>query len=392
MNEELALAAGILALAIGIILTLRATRAGRAVQTRTMGRDRSAAKIDHEDALAEEIIERLSEGVLVLDSELRPLVVNAAGRRMLGFQNGTIRTRLPSEEVLEVARRVKARAHEVDDIVTTWFPARSKLRVRAIPLSGSSGGVLVTLQDVTQELLSQQVRREFVSHASHELKSPVAGLQTLAEAIRDAARDDPDTAERFSQRLVDEASRLAHLVSDLLDLSKLEEPGHSSKTLVNLSALAEAELDRISASASAKAISLIPQIHPGISVQGDEEQLGLLLRNLLDNAIRYTPDHGKVALDLSLDNGNAAVTVTDSGIGIPVESQKRVFERFYRVDRARSRDRGGTGLGLAIVKHVAESHGGDVSVRSQLGEGSSFVARLPVSRPGPDNHTGPVER
>lgn len=325
---------------------------------------------------ADEILERMGEGVLLLDRDLIPIMANSAARDMLGFQDSDLPRRLPSEEVLDAARRARAGAN-VEEALHIWFPLPMNLSVKATLLE-HDGKVLVLLRDVTQEVMALRIRREFVSHASHELKSPVAGLQALAEAINDAVHDDPNAAGRFSKRMVLEADRLGRLVSDLLDLSRLEDPTNIPSEPADLSAVARSEIDVHRSSAEDKGISLSSRVAPGVWLRGDEQQLRLMIRNLLDNALRYTPNGGRVALDVFREGDNAYVRVSDDGPGIPLEAQGRVFERFYRVDRARARDRGGTGLGLAIVKHVAEIHGGYVDLRSNLGEGSVFTAQLPL--------------
>ena len=325
---------------------------------------------------AEEILDHMGEGLLLLDPALRPVFANAAARHMLGFQDEDLPGRLPSEEVLATARRA-VNDEQVEEILSVSFPLPMNLRVRATLLDHGDG-VLVVLRDVTQEVLAQKVRREFVSHASHELKSPVASLQALAEAVLDAVKDDPESAARFSQRLVTEADRLGRLVGDLLDLSRLEDPTNIPKEPANLSLAAHREVDTIRKDADAKFISLDVRVDENVWLTGNDQQLGLMIRNLLENGIRYTPDQGRVSLEVYSGAGCAFVRVSDDGVGIPLEAQGRVFERFFRVDRARARDRGGTGLGLAIVKHVAEMHGGRVTLESNLGEGSTFTVELPA--------------
>lgn len=333
-----------------------------------------------------EILERMGEGVLLLDREMRPLFANSVARDMLGFQRA-LPERLPSEEVLAAARRALV-DEEIEEILQIWFPLPMNLRVRATLLAEASG-VIVVLQDVTQEVLAQRIRREFVAHASHELKSPVASLQTLAEAVQNAVGDDPDTVLMFSQRMVVEADRLGRLVRDLLDLSRLEDPTNIPQEPADLSSVAHRELDSVRESVEAKDITLAERIDADIWLKGDNQQLGLLIKNLLENAIRYTSAGGNISLEVFREGTNAYVVVRDDGIGIPLEAHSRVFERFYRVDRARARDKGGTGLGLAIVKHVAEMHGGKVTVRSDLGEGSIFTAQLPAIQT--DKQNAPVE-
>jgi signal transduction histidine kinase len=323
-----------------------------------------------------EILDRLGEGVVLVADDLRPVLANSAARSMLGFRPDALPPRVPSEDIVRLAAEALDQARERGATLDLWFPARSTLEVRVVPLE--SGGAVIALRDVTEEQLAQRVRKEFVAHASHELKSPVASLQALAEAIGQAVEDDPASAARFAERMAAESERLGRLVSDLLDLSRLEDPTRASEDPVDLSAAAGDEVRASRVDAQAKNIKLVSHIDAGIWVRGDEQQIGLMIRNLLDNAIRYTSEGGEVEIVVTAGRESAELRVADNGIGIPRESQARVFERFYRVDRARSRGRGGTGLGLAIVKHVAELHGGTVTVTSDLGQGSTFAVRLPL--------------
>ena len=324
----------------------------------------------------------MAEGLVVLSDMLRPVAANRAGRGLLGFPEGSLPPRLPSDEVRTVARQALERSGAVEEVVSIWFPARKTLRVRAEPLD-ARGGVVVVIEDVTEELETQRIRREFVAHASHELKSPVASMQTLAEALRHAVREDPQAAQRFADRIEFESARLGRLIGDLLDLSRLEDPDAVPREVVDVSAGAKRVMEDAEAEAASKEITFQVEISDGVFVKGDESQMAVLVRNLVENAVRYTPEGGRVSVDVYQDGAFAVVRVSDNGIGIPLEAQARVFERFYRVDRARSRDRGGTGLGLAIVKHVAELHGGTVQLESELGRGSIFTARVPAVPPPP---------
>ena len=200
--------------------------------------------------------------------------------------------------------------------------------------------------------------------------------------------DDPEAAARFSERLVMESDRLGRLVNDLLDLSRLEDAGATPTESICLSDVAQREIDLIRPAAEDKGIELTANLGQEVWIKGDDSQIGLLVRNLLENAIRYTAGGGHVAIEVGENDSEITVTVSDDGMGIPRDAQSRVFERFYRIDRARSRDRGGTGLGLAIVKHVAELHGGRVDLVSDLGEGSTFTARFPPRR---DRRPHPVD-
>jgi two-component system phosphate regulon sensor histidine kinase PhoR len=324
----------------------------------------------------EDILERISEGVVLLDREMQPILANSSARSLLGLDGEAFALRVTSDEVLAVAEEAQANLDEIERTVETWFPSRRHLDVRATPMPDHSGTIVI-IDDVTEALRTQRIRTEFVAHASHELKSPVAGLQALAEAVRQAVQDDPQAADRFSKQLVKEAVRLGRLIGDLLDLSRLEESSKVSNERIDISLVGRREAELAKESAAAKDIELNMSIAPSVVVFGDDQQLSLMLRNLLDNAIRYTPEEGHVALDIRSEGDEAVVRVIDTGIGIPMAAQGRVFERFYRVDKARSRDRGGTGLGLAIVKHAVELHGGTIGLESELEQGSTFTVRLP---------------
>jgi two-component system sensor histidine kinase SenX3 len=293
---------------------------------------------------------------------------------MLGLREERLPARLPFQEMLDIAKEA---FHGEDSFrtVTLFYPTPRTVRVRGIPLAGS--GLVLVLRDVTEEVMAQRIRREFVAHASHELKSPVAGMQTLADAIRQALGDDPETATRFSDRLIAEADRLGRLIDDLLDLSRLEDPVARDHELVDLSDVIRTETEQARSVAEAKHMSLDIVVDDGLRMRGDSQQLGLMVRNLLENAIRYTAEGGSIRVAGRRERDAIVLEVEDNGIGIPLEAKGRIFERFFRVDRGRSRSQGGTGLGLAIVKHVVEQHAGTVDVESELGRGSTFTIRLP---------------
>jgi signal transduction histidine kinase len=346
--------------------------------------NRQVTSLERERRRSGEILERMDEGVLVLTEDHTPIRANASARELLRLGTGPLPGRLPSDEVLMVARRALAEEEPCEETISLW-PSLRSLRIRALPLE-DQGGVAVIFHDVTEELHTLRVRRQFVANASHELKSPVASLQALADAIREAVRDDPETARRFAERLIRESDRLGRLIADLLDLSRLEDPVSISSHAMDLSRVARAQAAALRPDANAKDLGLVERIDSGVWVKGDEQQLGLMIRNLLDNALRYTPEGGSIEIEVAREGGDAIVRVRDSGIGIPLNAQSRIFERFYRVDKDRSRDRGGTGLGLSIVKHVAELHAGHVAVESELGEGSTFTVHLPAAAGGERLH------
>jgi two-component system phosphate regulon sensor histidine kinase PhoR len=254
--------------------------------------------------------------------------------------------------------------------------------MRAFPLAdrGPTGRIVVTVTDITQRRRLEVLRRDFVANASHELKTPVAAVRALAETMLTALPDDPDAGRRFAERIGREAERLDVLVRDLLDLSRVER-GTLDVEPVDLVGLAKEVAGGYTDLAEERRVKLRTELQPDVSVRGDRAQLGLLLSNLLDNALRHTPARGSVCVRLDTVEGRAVVQVADTGEGIPAGELPRVFERFYRVDKARTRRTGGTGLGLAIVRHVAEAHGGTVRVDSELGRGSTFTVTLPVAGP-----------
>ncbi|HLZ38321.1 MAG TPA: ATP-binding protein [Mycobacteriales bacterium] len=256
------------------------------------------------------------------------------------------------------------------------------VHARAAPLPGA--GTLLVLDDRTEARRVEAVRRDFVANVSHELKTPVVGLTLLAEAIADAA-DDPEAVRRFAGRMQRESDRLGRLVRDLLELSRLQgaEP-RPEPAPVPLDRVVTEAVDRCRVAAGARAITLVTGGDTGLTVHGDERQLATAVGNLVENAVAYSPDGTRVAVTTRSAGDIVEVSVTDEGIGIPAADLERIFERFYRVDPARSRATGGTGLGLAIAKHVANNHGGEVRVWSVEGSGSTFTLRLPLPPPAGD--------
>ena len=255
--------------------------------------------------------------------------------------------------------------------------ARSVMHARVAPLGSSH--VLLLLEDQTQIRRLEEVRRDFVANVSHELKTPVGGLGLLAEAII-GAKDDPEAVERFATRMVVESHRLAQLVKEIVDLSRLQvaDTLHEPR-LVDVSTAVREAIDHSRVGADAKQIVIAESTAPDLKVFGDEDLLVTAVRNLIGNAVAYSEPDTRVAVTARRSGEMVEVTVTDQGQGIPESEQQRIFERFYRVDAARSRATGGTGLGLAIVKHICANHGGDVTVWSEEGRGSTFTIRLPAA-------------
>ena len=262
-------------------------------------------------------------------------------------------------------------------VAKTRTHAEQTLRVRLSPLNGEL--CLILIEDVTDERRLDAVRRDFVANISHELKTPVGALSLLAEAIESAATDE-ETVAHFAGRMRREASRLSILVADLIDLSKLQD--HQIDTAasdIDVDAMVTAVLDDVQTLARAKDIEIVVGGTGNLMMRGNLEQLSSAVRNLLTNAIHYSHPSTRVAVGTRLTDGFIEISVVDQGLGIAPADLDRVFERFYRVDPARSRITGGTGLGLSIVKHICAAHGGECTVWSQPGHGSTFTLRLPQS-------------
>jgi two-component system sensor histidine kinase SenX3 len=329
---------------------------------------------------------------VVPDEVVRVLSVLPAASMVLG-PDGTVlrasaraialglvrRDRISVRDIRELAWAVRrdgvAREEEMQVPRPPLGRGRLDLRVRVATLG--TGAVLVLVDDLSEERRVDAVRRDFVANVSHELKTPVGALALLAEAVMSAS-DDPEAVRRFAARMQTEAVRLSALVNDVIDLSRLQgDDPLSHADPVSVADLVAQATDELRTLASAHDIELVTAWSEGLWVYGDRPQLLMALRNLLSNAVSYSPPHTRVAVAARADEGDVVIDVKDQGIGIPPADQDRIFERFYRVDPARSRNTGGTGLGLAIVKHVCRNHGGECSVWSELGEGSTFTLRLP---------------
>ena len=335
-----------------------------------------------EAALARRLLDLMDPAVVLVGADDAVLMANPAARA-LGIVRGS---RLLVPDLLGVVHRVRAGGSRRADIALPGDLVGSGPRlvgVHGVRLDSGTlpppGPIALVLQDVTEARRTEAVRRDFVANVGHELKTPVGALSLLAEAIEGAA-DDPEAVQRFAGRIAREADRLARLVRELIDLSRLQ-GGEPLPELVPVdvdTVIAEA-VDRTRTAARAKELEIAVGGQSGLTVRGVESQLATAVTNLLANAVAYSPGENRIAVAARARSGFAEIAVTDSGIGIPRKDRQRVFERFYRVDQSRASSTGGTGLGLAIVKHVANNHGGAVTVWSEEGLGSTFTLRIPLA-------------
>ena len=338
------------------------------------------------------VLQVLRSSAVLLDPSDAVVKASPAAHAM-GLVRGQ---RLVPEELTGIARQVRRdgeiRQVELELPRGPLGQDTLAVSVRVAPLGAQL--VLVLVEDRTEARRVDAVRRDFVANVSHELKTPAGALSLLAEAVLSAS-DDPDAVRRFASRMQKEAHRLTNLVQDLIDLSRVQGDDPLTKAVpVDLGEVVGAARERVVEVAEARQIELVAAGADGVRVLGDRGQLTTAVGNLVENAVNYSPDRTKVVVSVRVEGELAEISVTDQGVGIPDQDLNRIFERFYRVDPARSRITGGTGLGLAIVKHIAATHGGDVSVWSVEGAGSTFTLRLPVAvqAPATELHPTPAQQ
>ncbi|MFH9297877.1 sensor histidine kinase [Streptomyces sp. NPDC017520] len=390
VNAAVAAAAAIAGLLTGVIAMLAFRWSERDLKRPT----RTSLRPDNNAALppgVDTVLSVLSSSAVVLD-ESDGVVKASSAAYALGLVRGG---RLAVEPMLNMARDTRRdgeiRQGELD------LPRRGTGRGDTLAVSArvaplGSRLVLLLVEDLTEARRIEAVRRDFVANVSHELKTPTGALSLLSEAVMDAS-DDPEAVERFAGRMQIEATRLTNLVQELIDLSRVQndDPLEDAEPVKVETLVAEA-IDRCRQQAGSKQITMASAGAEGLTVWGNRGQLVGALGNLVENAVNYSPAHTRVGIAarrMGSPGGDLIeIAVTDQGIGISEKDRERVFERFYRVDPARSRATGGTGLGLAIVKHVAASHGGEVTVWSSEGQGSTFTLRLPESGATRERTTG----
>jgi signal transduction histidine kinase len=375
-------AAGVLLLAAVLALLARRVVARRRTAARAVGRDREtqertrAAALDEEHPWRTQLVDALNQPALLFDDAGRLHAANASARELMAIRmaegGSSILETTASTAIVAIAARVRA---DREPMTVDVERAGRELRV-SVSLIGDE--TLIVLADRTRERQIEDLRRDFVVNASHELKTPVTAIQTLGEAIAITLPTDPVRAASLLKRLNDESERLARLVGELLDLRRLEVAGPLERVPVDLAEVVRLVVaDQISR-AEGSGIEIDVDVPDNAPIAGVHADLEAVVKNLVSNAIKYNRVGGQVSVRLRTEGGARILTVADSGIGIRQQDLPRIFERFYRVDTARSRETGGTGLGLSIVRHAVERHGGNVHVTSALGEGTTFTVTLPV--------------
>jgi len=340
---------------------------------------RRGARLDLERPWRWELVDSLVQPALLFDADARLQATNDAARSLLAIPidvgPATVLQAIGSPGIADAVRAARGSDDPVSiDVEHNGHDLRATV-------SRVGEETLVVITDRTRERRVEELRRNFVVNASHELKTPVTSIQTLAEALAVTVRNDPERTARLVSRLGIEAERLARLLHDLLDLRRLEERGPLERVPVDLAEVVRATIAELIPKADEVGVSVALDAPEHAVVAGVPGDLEVITKNLVGNAVQYNRAGGEVRVSLTPRDGRQVLQVTDTGIGIPQQDLQRIFERFYRVDTARSRETGGTGLGLSIVRHAVERHGGSIRVDSLLGEGSTFIVTLPVEPP-----------
>ena len=362
----LSLAFGILVGAAMVVVVVAAARRGqRAIDVVSSGVPDGV----------DQVIDALESAGVVLDPSNNVMKASAASLAFGLVSNDA----LVHPELVDIVDRVRRYgepiAQEVHLSRGPFGDANMHLFVRVARLGARY--ILLLAEDRTESYRLDEVRRDFIANISHELKTPIGAVGLLAEALSEAS-DDPAMVKKFAKRLTKESERLARITKEIIELSRLQAADAISKPdLVEIDEVVSLAIDENNVAADKNRIAIVRGKNTDSRVYGDEALLVVALHNLIANAIQYSPEGSRIGIGVSAAEGVIEIAVTDQGIGIPDEDRERVFERFYRIDPARSRHTGGTGLGLSIVKHVAQNHGGDVRVWSQPGRGSTFTMRLP---------------
>ncbi|KQX45916.1 MULTISPECIES: two-component system histidine kinase PnpS [unclassified Paenibacillus] len=367
---------------------------GQAINRMSESLQQQMARIQENERRLQGVMENMMSGIMMIDREERIMLLNPAAEYILGFSSQELLGKKYNEakqqfEFTKLIQECIETQDPIRDEMVFYYPAERILDIHLSPIAHEDeewSGVLIVIHDITAVRRLERMRSEFVANVSHELKTPIAAVKGFAETLLAGALNDKETAVSFLQIIFDESERLNRLIGDILELSKIE----SKRIPMNFSPIylpefLERSLSVLRKEAEKKHIELSMLVDDDIYIEADEDRLRQIIINLLSNGIAYTHDGGKVKvrvepLDMNADGDyeRLRLIVSDTGMGIPKKDLPRIFERFYRVDKARSRSSGGTGLGLSIVKHLVELHKGTIRVDSEVGVGTRFTIELPV--------------
>ncbi len=357
-------------------LNQTAAKLDETVRTLTEERNQSAA-----------VLASMAEGVIVIGPSQRVVFCNTAFRRAMNLENAALEGRpvvesIPNADLLRLLEQVRISNTTVSSDLVVGSVRTRNFSVAVTPISTEAGtsGVVMVLHDISEIRRLERARQDFVANVSHEFRTPLTAIRGFSETLLNGAIEDKQNSRRFLNIICDHAERLTRLTEDLLKLSQIEAGRLDLKRgPVSISSLINSCLETVRLKAEEKHLTVESYCAPDLpTVSGDALALQQVLQNLLDNAVRYTPAGGRISIRGEVADSQVVVSVSDTGPGIPQSEQGRVFERFYRIDAARSREAGGTGLGLSIAKHLAEAHGGRIELKSEVGQGSTFFILLPV--------------
>ena len=370
---------------VWIVTTLKNRSASAASAVERLDKTQSAEALAV-SSLLEATMSGMREGLLVVNKDMRVVASNAAAHKLF---NPSVAA-LKSQRLTELTRNPAIYSAFLDGLkgiersgvkVETHGPERQVFDLRVVPIGSENGngaaGALGVFFDITRTERLEIVRQEFLSNVSHELRTPLTSIIAFVETLENGAMEDPESCQRFLSIIRKNASRMHGLIDDILELTAIEGGNVTLRAApVELHELVEEVCASLAAKASKQNVGLKNNVAPAVVVYADERRLEQMLTNLIDNGIKFSRENGTVTISHEA-GARDKILVQDNGDGIPAQHLERLFERFYRVDRARSRDMGGTGLGLAIVKHLALLHGGEVAVTSELGKGTTFTIHLP---------------
>jgi two-component system, OmpR family, phosphate regulon sensor histidine kinase PhoR len=372
----------------GLVLAIAIVASRKSSDTQNLDQTSSPEKFEVH-SLLDATLTGMREGLLVVDKDMRVVASNPAARKLF---NPTVPA-LESQRLTELTRNPAIYSAFLDGLkgversgikVETHGPERQIFDLRVVPIGnvngdGAADGALGVFFDITRTERLEHVRQEFLSNVSHELRTPLTSILAFIETLESGATEDTESCQRFLSIIRKNASRMQGLIDDILELTAIEGGNVQLRAApVELYDLVEDVCASLAAQAAAQNVTLENKVAPDVTVYADVRRLEQMLTNLIDNAIKFSREHGAVRISHERATRDR-ILIHDNGDGIPAQHLERLFERFYRVDRARSRDMGGTGLGLAIVKHLALLHGGEVTVTSELGKGSTFTIHLPRS-------------
>lgn len=371
---------------------------GRAVNAMAESLQQQMVRIRQKESQLESVLDNMTSGIVMINRAGVILLLNRMAEELLGMPARDLLGRHYTEarqqyELMQMIGDALERREHLRDELTFYYPEERQIEINLVPIEGrdDSGGLLLVLQDVTAIRRLERMRSEFVANVSHELKTPIAAVKGFAETLLGGAGSDPETQRAFLKIIHDESDRLNRLVNDILELSKIE--SRRAPLLfspVELGPFIGKTVELLAKEAERKNIRIETEVGDELYVEADEDRLRQIVVNVLSNAINYTPEGGRVRIQVepvASGDGQIAeeddydairIRISDNGIGIPKKDLPRIFERFYRVDKARSRSSGGTGLGLSIVKHLVELHRGSIAVESTVGVGTTFTIELPV--------------